>query len=97
MQIARFERMGCWAIALLAAPLALASDWMHVGPSTGTVKSLAHDAAGGVLYAGVYAGGIFKSADAGASWVVAAPAIRGESVNALALHPAAPRPGLNGV
>jgi len=26
-------------MALLAAPPALGSDWAHVGPSTGTVKS----------------------------------------------------------
>ena len=79
------------AIALAASSLAMANDWTPFGPSGGTVRSLAHDAASGTVYAGTYAGGVLKSGDGGASWAAVAPEIRGQTVNALALDPAAPR------
>ncbi len=76
------------AMVLCAHP---ATAWEPVGPSAGAIRSLAWDAAGGVLYAGTYGGGLFKSTDRSASWTAIAPAIRDQSISALALHPSAPR------
>ena len=73
-----------------ALPVA-ASDWVPFGPSGGAVRALVQDPATGALFAGTYAGGILKSGDAGASWTVVAPELRGQTVNALALDRSAPR------
>ena len=62
-----------------------------MGPSAGAVRALAQDPASGTLYAGTYAGGVFRSTDAGASWTSVAPEIRGQTINALAVDPSAPR------
>lgn len=63
--------------ATSSAPLAAASEGTPFGPSGGAVRALVQHAAGGALYAGTYAGGVFNSSDAGASWAAVAPAIRG--------------------
>ncbi len=81
--------------ALLALPASAApagSAWTPLGPPGGVVYALVADpTAPRTLYAGVHAGGVLKSVDAGATWSVASPALRGWSVHALALDPANPR------
>ena len=82
------------ACALLALGLvfvpARAADWAAFGPSAGAVRSLAQDA-GGAIFAGTYAGGVFKSTDNGASWTPIAPEIRDQTINALAIDRNAPQ------
>ena len=78
------------------APCIGADAWTPSGPSGGAVRALAHDPTSGALYAGTYAGGVFKSNDSGASWISIAPEIRGQTVNALAVDPSAPRTNFAG-
>ena len=67
------------ALLLLLASTAFAADrWQPAGPEGGNVTSLAIDPANPrVLYAGVGAGGVFKSVDAGATWNPAFDGLRG--------------------
>jgi photosystem II stability/assembly factor-like uncharacterized protein len=79
------------ALLLLLASAAFAADrWQPAGPEGGNVTALVVDSANPrVLYAGVGAGGVFKSADAGATWNPAFDGLRGV-VRFVAVDPGRP-------
>jgi photosystem II stability/assembly factor-like uncharacterized protein len=81
---------------LLAAtvPLQAESDlWEPIGPEGGNVTALAVDPHGaGVVYAGTDHGGLWKSADGGASWAPASSGLTDGSITAIAVDPL--RPGV---
>jgi len=65
--------------------------WTSGGPYGGSVSALAiSPAAPATLYAGMYYGGVFKSTDAGGTWVVANTNLPNDSVRALAIDPFTP-------
>ena len=77
-------------LLLLASPAFAADRWQPAGPEGGNVTALAIDPANPrVLYAGVGAGGVFKSVDAGATWNPAFDGLAGNAVLALAQAPQA--------
>ena len=62
------------AIGFLAAPVAQAREngWREVGPATWSITGLAVDPTDpDAVYAATLGGGIFKSADGGATWAAA--------------------------
>ena len=62
------------------------------GPEGGRILSLVIDSQDpAVVYAGTYAGGLYKSADGGADWSKADHGITGRSIDALAIDPENPR------
>ena len=64
--------------------------WTTGGPYGGTVHALAIDpTTPTTLYAGTYIG-VFKSTDAGGTWVAASRGLTAESIRALAINPATP-------
>jgi photosystem II stability/assembly factor-like uncharacterized protein len=79
------------ALLLLLASTAFAADrWQPAGPEGGNVTSLAIDPTNlRVLYAAAGAGGVFKSADAGATWAPAFDGLRGV-VRIVAVDPGRP-------
>jgi photosystem II stability/assembly factor-like uncharacterized protein len=65
-------------LLLLASASSAAARWQPAGPEGGNVTSLAIDLTNPrVLYAAAGAGGVFKSADAGATWAPAFEGLRG--------------------
>lgn len=79
-------------MAVAAAPLSAASGWTSLGPPGGNVYALVADpSAPGTLYAGLYASGVLKSTDGGATWAPVAGPMRGWSVHALAIDPSKPK------
>lgn len=88
-----FAAAGLAATLLALAPgRAAASPWTPVGPPGAAVYGLAVDPKSpGVLYAGTFGGGAWKSADGGATWARLAGLPAQESVNGLAVSPADPR------
>jgi photosystem II stability/assembly factor-like uncharacterized protein len=76
-------------LTLLLPWAAFAADrWQPAGPEGGNVTALVIDPANPrVLYAGVGAGGVFKSVDAGATWNPAFEGLAGNAVLALAQVP----------
>ncbi|MBV8202713.1 MAG: hypothetical protein JOZ15_19015 [Acidobacteria bacterium] len=65
--------------------------WTPLGPDGGNVDALAAvPAQPGVLFAGSFGGGVFRSADGGASWVHASRGITDLTVTALAVDPRSP-------
>lgn len=78
--------------ALLAACVARAAEhWEAFGPEGGKPVGLAFDAAGQrTLYAALANGGVYRSEDAGASWVAAASGLSADVITCLAVDPAAP-------
>ena len=85
MAIPRTLRVIPALLLLLASAAFAANRWQPAGPEGGNVTSLAIDPANPrVLYAGVGAGGVFKSVDAGATWNPAFDGLAGNAVLALA-------------
>ena len=65
--------------------------WTSAGPEGGRIVALAVDpAAPATLYAAGEGGGVFKSADGGASWRAINAGLTNANVRALAVDPAAP-------
>jgi photosystem II stability/assembly factor-like uncharacterized protein len=84
-------------LALLAVLSAFAgaspvsADWVPIGPEGGSILALAIDpSAPATVYAGSDGGGIWKSFDAGASWVWASLGVGNRQVSALAIDPSTP-------
>ncbi|HEX9941850.1 MAG TPA: hypothetical protein VGG03_07530, partial [Thermoanaerobaculia bacterium] len=79
---------------LLTCTPALAGTWAPLGPFGGTVTALAVDPVNAqVVYAGTFGGGLFKSLDAGETWMPASRGLAGASVElvaSLAIDPARP-------
>ncbi|HEV7518614.1 MAG TPA: hypothetical protein VGR07_20150 [Thermoanaerobaculia bacterium] len=77
-------------LASLGAP-PVRADWVPVGPEGGSILALAVDPSSpAVVYAGTDGGGVWKSFDAGASWVWASLGVGNRQVPALAIDPANP-------
>ena len=65
--------------------------WTRNGPEGGRIRVLAIDpATPTTLYAGTYGGGVFKSANGGASWSAVNSGLTSLAVLALAIDPATP-------
>ena len=91
-RIARAGSLPTALLALLPAPAPAAGPWTPVGPPGGAAYGLAVDPKdANVLYAGTFGGGVWKSADGGSSWARLAGLPAEETVNAVAVHPAASR------
>lgn len=89
--LARLAAFALSALALLGASEAHPSAWSPVGPPGGAAYGLAVDPKDArVLYAGAFAGGVWKSSDGGASWARLAGLPAEETVNAVAVSPTAP-------
>jgi photosystem II stability/assembly factor-like uncharacterized protein len=79
-------------LAILAVPSAIRAAWVPLGPEGGSIRALAVDpAAPSTLYAGSDGGGVWKSADAAASWSPANAGMGNIQVSALAIDPHDPR------
>jgi len=90
MAIPRTLRIIPALLLLLASTVFAADRWQPAGPEGGNVTSLAIDSVNPrVLYAGVGAGGVFKSVDAGATWAPAFDGLRGV-VRIVAVDPGRP-------
>lgn len=90
-------RVSLLAFAVLcsvgAADLACAAidAWSTHGPDGGSISALAIDpATPSTLYAGTVGGGVFKSADGGATWRPRNTGLTNLSIGALAIDPAIP-------
>ncbi len=81
------------AVGIAAAPLAAENGqdvWTILGPDGGAVEALAIDPSSPrILYAGTFAGGVFKSTDAGATWSPASAGLP-RGVQGLTIDPADP-------
>ena len=65
--------------------------WTSHGPDGGMINALAIDpATPSTLYAGTWGGGVFKSADGGASWSAVNTGLPATDVYALVIDPATP-------
>jgi photosystem II stability/assembly factor-like uncharacterized protein len=90
MAIPRKLRVIPALLLLLASTAFAAGRWQPAGPEGGNVISLAIDPTNPrVLYAAAGAGGVFKSADAGATWAPAFDGLRGV-VRIVAVDPGRP-------
>src|SRR6187455_2750581 len=88
------------SVILLAALLSTVSPanssagvnrWTSNGPEGGVAQSLVIDPSRpATLYAGMVAGGVFKSTDNGGSWTVMSAGLSNTDVYALAIDPSAP-------
>jgi len=88
--LARLAALALAALGALAAPALAATPWTPVGPPGGAAYGLAVDPKDArVLYAGTFAGGVWKSTDGGASWDRLSGLPAQETVNAVAVSPAA--------
>lgn len=68
------------------------AEWYPVGPSNigGRISALDYDPVNNFLYAGAAAGGVFKSADLGSTWIPKTDFFPSLSVGALVLDPVNP-------
>jgi photosystem II stability/assembly factor-like uncharacterized protein len=67
------------------------ADWAPIGPEGGSILALAIDPANpSTVYAGSDGGGVWKSFDAGASWVWAGLGVGNRQVSAIAIDPSDP-------
>jgi len=65
--------------------------WTSHGPDGGMINALAIDpTTPSTLYAGTWGGGVFKSADGGASWSAVNTGLTNTHIRALAIDPATP-------
>jgi photosystem II stability/assembly factor-like uncharacterized protein len=90
------RRLGRWAAAACAALLAgratpaasQKGSWTPLGPPAATVFALERDPFNAArLYAGTYAGGLYRSDDRGLTWTHRPSAFSPDSVSAIALDP----------
>lgn len=82
-----------WALASgLAAPLAAGTNWWtSLGPNGGLVSVVVPDPTDPqVVYAGTYDSGVYKSADAGASWQLASSGLLDVYISDLTADPRHP-------
>src|SRR6266851_1805620 len=81
--------LGCMSGAGIAS--AQPGTWTSNGPGGGTVFALAIDPlTPTTIYAGTYLGGVFKSANGGASWSASNTGLTNTNVRALAIDPLTP-------
>ena len=87
--IRRLGRLALFPIAGLAAALAPvpAPTPAPAARGAGAVLALAWDDASGTVLAGTAAGGLYRSADAGANWTIVEGPMTGLSVSALLADP----------
>ena len=65
--------------------------WTNIGPEGGRIQALAIDpTTPGTLYAGTWAGGVFKSTNGGAAWSAVNTGLTNTEVFALAIDPVTP-------
>ena len=82
--------LGALAVSVAARPLHALSDWVQLGPDGGDVTVLEESPAqGGLIYAGLASGGIFRSVTGGTTWAPARDGIE-QTVFGLAAHPTDP-------
>lgn len=86
----RFFLVACLALVFTAPARAALNRWTSGGPFGGTVEVLAFDPGEpGVVYAGTF-GGVFRSADHGATWTAASFGLAGAMVVDIAVAPGSP-------
>jgi photosystem II stability/assembly factor-like uncharacterized protein len=80
------------AVGAFALPLSAGVNrWTRIGPYGGTVLALAAaPSRPGLVYAGLEPGGVFRSPDAGRTWIFAGGGLVDTRVNHLAVHPRLP-------
>jgi photosystem II stability/assembly factor-like uncharacterized protein len=89
----------CWTCSAAVAALAGAQTWTPLGPApisnagdSGRVSALAcHPTNPGVYYVGAADGGVWRTADAGATWTPLTDRMPCSAIGALALDPADPQ------
>lgn len=77
-----------WAISVNAAESARSHQWTSLGPAGGSISAVVIDPQNPrIVYAATQGNGVFKSADAGASWSSASDGLPGPFVITLVTNP----------